>query len=97
MSKNFCASPLVQNIVNDIWMGHVIFSSPSTHALVKDDWKSREIAIYDPGNAPLLDHYRLRVPRYRAILEFLDFALLFILFVLCLASAFCLCSSSVLH
>jgi len=86
MSKNFCASPLVQNIVSDIWMGRVVFSYPGAHALVKDDWKSREIAIYDPANAPLLDHYRLRVPRYRAILEFLDFALLLILFVLCVAN-----------
>ena len=68
-------------------MGRVIFSFPSTHALVKDNWKSREIEIYDPSDAPFLDHYRLRVPRYRTILEFLNLALLLILFVLCLTSA----------
>ncbi|KAF8339538.1 uncharacterized protein EI90DRAFT_3151052 [Cantharellus anzutake] len=85
-SKSFCASPLVQNVVNDIWMGRIIFSFPSTHALVKDNWKSREITLYDPGDAPLLDHYRLRVPRYRSILEFINFAALFTLFVLCLSN-----------
>lgn len=35
------------------------------------------ITIYDPRRAHILDHYRLRVPRYRMILEFSNFLLVF--------------------
>ena len=42
--------------------------------------------MYDYRKAPFLDHYRLRVPKYGAILEFLNFALLLTTFLLCLSS-----------
>lgn len=72
--------------MNDIWQGHVVFSVASTHALVQDNYKSREIELYDHRNAPFLDHYRLRVPKYRSIVDSVNFVVLLILFVLCLAS-----------
>jgi hypothetical protein len=85
-SKKFCSSPLVQNVMNDIWQGHVVFSATSTHALVQDNYKSREIEFYDHRNAPFLNHYRLRVPKYRSIVDSANVVALLILFVLCLAS-----------
>jgi len=58
----------------------------SNHSVLADNYKPRAIEIYDCRNAPFLDHYRLRVPRYGAILEFLNFALLLTAFLLCLSN-----------
>lgn len=80
------ASPLVQTVVNDIYSGHMVFSMTSKRSVLADNYKTRSIEIYDVRKAPFLDHYRLRVPRYGAILEFLNFALLLTTFLLCLSS-----------
>lgn len=40
--------------------------------------------MYDPHKAPLLDHYRLKVPAVRSVLEYCTFLILFILFVIVL-------------
>lgn len=85
-AKAFLASPVVQTIVNDIYAGRVVFSMSSNHSVLADNYKPRAIEIYDGRKAPSLDHYRLRVPRYGAILEFLNFALLLTTFLLCLSS-----------
>lgn len=89
-SKQFLSSPLVQNVINDIWAGRILLSSSTNNALVKDDYKTREITTYDFRNEPFLDHYRLRVPKYRAMLEFMNFGLLLFFFVLCLSSTYIL-------
>ena len=85
-SKHFLSSPLVQTLVNDIYRGRVVFSMTSHHSVLADNYKPRAIDIYNVHNAPFLDHYRLRVPRYSAILEFLNFVMLLSLFLLALAS-----------
>lgn len=85
-AKAFLASPVVQTIVNDIYAGRVVFSMSSNHSVLADNYKPRAIEIYDGRKAPFLDHYRLRVPRYGAILEFLNFALLLTTFLLCLSN-----------
>lgn len=77
--------------MNDIYAGRVVFSMSSTRSVLADNYKPRPIEIYDCRDAPFLDHYRLRVPRYGAILEFLNFALLLTTFLLCLSSASILC------
>ncbi|EIN09997.1 hypothetical protein PUNSTDRAFT_67118 [Punctularia strigosozonata HHB-11173 SS5] len=85
-SKNFLSSPVVQAVVNDIYTGRVVFSMTAHKSVLADNYKPRAIEIYDSRSAPFLDHYRLRVPRYGAILEFLNFALLLVTFVLCLTN-----------
>ncbi|KAG8997457.1 hypothetical protein FRB90_012495 [Tulasnella sp. 427] len=86
-SKYFLASPLVQEVINEIWSGRVLFSSSSNHSLLADNYKTRPIATYhDPKGAPFLDHYRLRVPKYRSLIELLNFSILLLLFVLCLST-----------
>ena len=57
----------------------------STHSVLADNYKPRAIEMYDYRKAPFLDHYRLRVPKYGAILEFLNFALLLTTFLLCIS------------
>ena len=64
----------------------MVFSMTSKRSVLADNYKTRSIEIYDVRKAPFLDHYRLRVPRYGAILEFLNFALLLTTFLLCLSS-----------
>ncbi|KAH9998811.1 hypothetical protein BJV74DRAFT_187360 [Russula compacta] len=84
-AKRFVASPIVQSVVNDIYSGRVVYSPSAHRSIVADNYKVRAIEIYDCKNAPWLNHYRLRVPRYGAVLEFLNFASLLVVFVLCLS------------
>ena len=85
-AKNFISSTLVQSVVDDIYNGRVVFSVMSMKSVLADNYKPRTIEYYDAGRAPFLDHYRLRVPRYCAILEFLNFVALLFLFLLALSS-----------
>ncbi|EPT01375.1 hypothetical protein FOMPIDRAFT_133127 [Fomitopsis schrenkii] len=85
-AKAFLSSPVVQTVVKDIYAGRVIFYVASTHSVLSDNYKPRAIEMYDYRKAPFLDHYRLRVPKYGAILEFLNFALLLTTFLLCLSN-----------
>ncbi|OBZ72477.1 hypothetical protein A0H81_07646 [Grifola frondosa] len=85
-SKAFLASLLVQTVVNDIYAGRVVFSMTSNRSVLADNYKPRAIEVYDFRKTPFLNHYRLRVPRYGAILEFLNFSLLMTTFLLCLAN-----------
>lgn len=48
------------------------------------------VVLATPTNCLALLAIRLRVPRYTAILEFLNFTCLMLAFVLCLASTWCL-------
>ncbi|KAK7043585.1 hypothetical protein VNI00_008196 [Paramarasmius palmivorus] len=85
-AKSFVSSPITQKVVNDIYAGQVVFSTAATRSILADNYKPRSIQIYDWNTSPFLDHYRLRVPKYGAILEFLNFALLLVTFVLCLSN-----------
>ena len=76
-SKRFIRAVPTQKVILAIWRGKIVYSSMSFRYLIKDVYKKRQIMKYDVENAPLLDHYRLRVPRIRAALEWLHFAILF--------------------
>ncbi|CCO30330.1 hypothetical protein BN14_04357 [Rhizoctonia solani AG-1 IB] len=79
-AKRFIASPLVQTCITDIHNGRVVFSAPATRgSILADNYKQRHVQVYDVHNTPWLDHYRLRVPRYRGIMEFVDFGILLFL------------------
>ncbi|KAF9048651.1 receptor-activated Ca2+-permeable cation channel [Panaeolus papilionaceus] len=85
-AKSFLASPVTQKVVNDIYSGRVVFSVAANRSILADNYKPRAIEIYDSRSSPFIDHYRLRVPKYGAYLEFINFALLLLTFVLCLAN-----------
>ena len=84
-SKHFISSPLVQAVVNDIYNGRVVFSMTSHHSVLADNYKPRAIEFYNVHKAPFLDHYRLRVPKYAATMEFFNFVILLLLFLLALS------------
>ncbi|KAH8112747.1 receptor-activated Ca2+-permeable cation channel [Phellopilus nigrolimitatus] len=85
-AKDFLSTAVVQTIVNDIYAGRIVFSTVSNRSLLADNYKPRAIEIYDSRKAPFLNHYRLRVPKYGAILEFLNFVVLMLTFCLCLSN-----------
>jgi len=57
-AKAFLASPVTQKVVNDIYSGRVVFSVAANRSILADNYKPRAIEIYNPHNAPFLDHYR---------------------------------------
>ncbi|ORX39230.1 hypothetical protein BD324DRAFT_618919 [Kockovaella imperatae] len=80
-SKRFIRSPSCQKVIEGIWSGRIIYSGVNSHALIADNYKKKPIQMYNPHKAPLLDHYRLKVPKVRSFLEYTNFLILFILYV----------------
>ncbi|KAI1383273.1 nonselective cation channel [Hypoxylon trugodes] len=86
-SKHFLSSTHCQKIVHAIYIGRVIYT-PSTfvtpHSLdmIPDRYKQKPISLYEPHKAPLLNQYRLIVPRTRNFLEILQFIILLVIYLL---------------
>ena len=58
-AKHFVSTPLVQTIVNDVYLGKIAFSTVATpRSVLADNYKQKAIEVYDHRNAPFLDHYR---------------------------------------
>ncbi|KDR80736.1 hypothetical protein GALMADRAFT_241168 [Galerina marginata CBS 339.88] len=81
-AKRFIKSSACQKVIDAIWSGKCVYQAQSSHSILSDTYKRTPIHFYDPHKAPLLDHYRLKVPSIRAVLEYFNFLILFILFVL---------------
>lgn len=80
-ARGFIKSQATQRIISAIWEGKVVYSSSSFLDILPDRYKYQGIRIYDIKKAPLLDHYRLRVPKYRSIIDFGAFLVLFVSFL----------------
>lgn len=83
-AKRFIRAVPTQKVIMDIWRGKIVYSSNSFRYLIKDQYKRRPIMKYNVRNGPTLDHYRLRVPRIRAALEWLHFFILFVSYLVVL-------------
>jgi hypothetical protein len=81
-SKSFLSSSACQKVVDAIHKGRVIYTPFSPIDILPDHYKHRPISIYNPRKAPLLNQYRLIVPRTRYILEVCQFGLLLLLYLL---------------
>jgi hypothetical protein len=57
-AKNFLASPVTQQVVNDIYSGKVVFSVTAHRSILADNYKPRAIEIYNPLTKPFINHYR---------------------------------------
>lgn len=71
-----------KNSVDAIYDGRVIYTPSSFRDIIPDRYKQRPISLYNPREAPLLNHYRLVVPRIRNYLEIAHFAVLLTLYLL---------------
>ncbi|TFK39792.1 hypothetical protein BDQ12DRAFT_722005 [Crucibulum laeve] len=81
-AKRFIKSSACQKVIEAIWSGKCVYQAESSHSILTDTYKRTPIHFYDPHKAPLLDHYRLKVPAIRSVLEYINFLCLFILFVI---------------
>lgn len=81
-SKTFLASSACQKIVDAVYRGRIIYTPTSFIDILPDHYKRRGISLYDPRRAPILNQYRLIVPRTRNILEVVHFLILFALYIL---------------
>lgn len=80
-SRIFLKSRPAQRVITAIWEGKVVYSSSSFLDILPDKWKTQEIGLYNIAKAPILDHYRLRVPKYRAMIDLFNFCVLFVSFL----------------
>ncbi|KUJ24087.1 uncharacterized protein LY89DRAFT_604478 [Mollisia scopiformis] len=80
-SKVFLSSSACQKVVNAIYEGRVIYTPTSFIDILPDHYKQKPISLYNPRKAPLLNQYRLIVPRTRSILEICQFVVLLALFL----------------
>ncbi|CAE6428982.1 unnamed protein product [Rhizoctonia solani] len=83
-AKRFIKSSACQTVIDAIYWGRIVYQASSDHSILADTYKLRPIHFYNPHRAPLLNHYRLKVPVIRGVLEYINFVLLFILFVVAL-------------
>ncbi|PCH44315.1 hypothetical protein WOLCODRAFT_165062 [Wolfiporia cocos MD-104 SS10] len=83
-AKRFTSSSACQKVIDGIWSGKIVYQADSSRSILSDTYKRTPIHFYDPHKAPLLDHYRLKVPAIRSVLEFMNFLVLFIFFVIAL-------------
>jgi hypothetical protein len=58
-----------QHPSSGIYTGSIVYAATSFFDILPDHYKRKQIALYNPREAPILDHYRLKVPRVRQALE----------------------------
>lgn len=85
-SKTFLATTACQKVVDAVWRGRITYTPTAWLDLVPDRYKQRAISLYDPRRAPILNQYRLIVPRTRNMLETVQFIILFVLYILALSN-----------
>jgi hypothetical protein len=80
-SRHFLSSTTCQRVVAAIYEGRVIYTPSTSWDIIPDHYKLKPISLYDPRESPLLNQYRLIVPRTRNYLEAIQFTILLALYV----------------
>ncbi|KAL6901375.1 hypothetical protein GGI43DRAFT_404765 [Trichoderma evansii] len=81
-SKALMSSPACLRVVNAVYEGQVVYTPISFVDILPDHYKYHPVSLYDPRKAPLLNHYRLIVPKWRNLLESVQFMILLGLYIL---------------
>jgi hypothetical protein len=76
------ASSACQKIVDAVYRGRIIYTPTAFIDILPDRYKNRRVSLYDPRKAPVLNQYRLIVPRNRKVIEIAQFLVLFGLYLL---------------
>ncbi|GKT82877.1 nonselective cation channel [Colletotrichum tofieldiae] len=71
--------------VDAIYEGRIVYTPSSFMDIIPDHYKLKPISLYNPREGPLLDQYRLLVPRTRNILEVFQFLILLALYLFVMA------------
>jgi hypothetical protein len=80
-SKIFLSSSACQMVVRAIYEGRVIYTPTSFIDILPDHYKYKPVSLYNPRKGPILNQYRLIVPRTRNYLEIIHFIVLLALFL----------------
>ncbi|KAL8756972.1 MAG: hypothetical protein Q9199_002562 [Rusavskia elegans] len=81
-SKTLLSSSACQKLVESVYAGRVVYTPVSFIDILPDHYKHKHISLYHPRKAPLLNQYRLIVPRTRNILDLCQFIVLLTLYLL---------------
>ncbi|KAL2752260.1 hypothetical protein ACRALDRAFT_1063531 [Sodiomyces alcalophilus JCM 7366] len=84
-SKQFLSGPPCQRVIDAIYEGKITYTPSSYINIIPDHYKHQPISIYDPRKGPMLNQYRLMVPRTRNILDVMGFVILLLLYVAVMA------------
>lgn len=85
-SKSFLSSHAFKRVVDAIYLGQIIYTPTTFLNVLPDHYKHKPVSLYDPSKAPLLNQYRLAVPRIRNIMDIVQFMLLLLLYVLVMSN-----------
>lgn len=85
-SKSFLSSDAFQKVVDGIYQGQIVYTPTTFLDILPDHYKNKPVSLYDPSNAPLLNQYRLAVPRIRNVMDIIQFMLLLLLYVLVMSN-----------
>jgi hypothetical protein len=83
-SKLFLSGSAAQKVIDAVYRGRVVYTPTSFLDIIPDHYKHKPISLYDPRKAPLLNQYRLIVPRTRNVIEVIQFIVLLSLYCLCM-------------
>ncbi|KAL8696352.1 MAG: hypothetical protein Q9224_002841 [Gallowayella concinna] len=81
-SKTLLSSSACQKLVEAVYAGRVVYTPVSFIDILPDHYKHKHISLYHPRKAPLLNQYRLIVPRTRNFLDLCQFIILLTLYLL---------------
>ncbi|KAK2059841.1 nonselective cation channel [Colletotrichum caudatum] len=84
-SKYFLSATPCQKVVDAIYKGRIVYTPSSFMDIIPDHYKLKPISLYNPREGPLLDQYRLLVPRTRNVLEVFQFLILLALYLFVMA------------
>ncbi|KAH7085686.1 hypothetical protein BKA63DRAFT_500206 [Paraphoma chrysanthemicola] len=85
-SKVLLSSSASQKVIDAVYRGRIVYTPTTFIDIIPDHYKHKPISLYDPRKAPLLNQYRLMVPRTRNMIEVVQFILLLAFYCWCMTS-----------
>lgn len=84
-SKLLLSSSACTRVVDAIYTGRLIYTPYSFIDILPDHYKHKPTTLYNPAKAPLLNQYRLIVPRISNVLDICQFLVLLTLYIVVMA------------
>ncbi|CAI6339060.1 unnamed protein product [Periconia digitata] len=85
-SKTLLSGSACQKVIDAVYRGRVVYTPTPFLDILPDHYKHKPVSLYDPRKAPLLNQYRLIVPRTRQLIEVTQFIILLALYCSCMAA-----------
>lgn len=81
-SKFLLSGSAAQKVVDAVNRGRIVYTPNTWIDIIPDHYKHKNVSLYDPRKANILNQYRLVVPRTRNIIEIVQFLVLLVLYIL---------------